>query len=204
MKGLQWRGPEKMPISKPSVSVVRPGVRNRGQCIPAMLQNISLLDEISRRCVSGDALDRDQARWLGDALRRFLTRQSPTIEEAFGLRSFRGGVSWRHELAIRRRNAALVELARRHFSNSSAAAQAKAIQAVCVRYAASAWRFDRHCTVLPTAYSGLPQEFLWKAFAAGAPMPISERQLRNILPPRVKAKGTDAVLTTCYDDGRRD
>jgi len=195
-----------MPISKPSVSAVqvRPGVRNRGQCIPAMLQNIGLLDEISRRCVSGDALDRDQARWLGDALHRFLTRQSPTIEEAFGLHSVRGGMSWRQELLIRRRNAALVELAQRHFSNGSATAQAKAIHTACVRYAASAWRFDRHCTVLPTAYSGLPQEFLWKAFAAGAPMPISERQLRNILPPRVKVKATDAVPTTCYRDGRRD
>jgi len=170
-----------------------------------MLQNISLLDEISRRCASGDALDRDQARWLGDALRRFLSRQSPTIEDAFGLRSARGGVSWRQELAIRRRNAALVELARRHLSNRSATAQAKAIHTMCVRYAASAWRFDRHCTVLPTAYSGLPQEFLWKAFAAGAPMPISERQLRNILPPPVKAKAGDAMLTTrsSNGDGRR-
>src|SRR5215470_7858560 len=115
-----------------------------------MLQNINLLDEISRRCVSGDALDRDQARWLGDALRRFLTRQSPTIEEAFGLRSFRGGVSWRHELAIRRRNAALAELARRHLAYGSAAAQAKAVHTMCVRYAASAWRYDRDCTVPPT------------------------------------------------------
>src|SRR5215470_1361092 len=166
-----------------------------------MLQNINLLDEISRRCVSGDALDRDQARWLGDALRRFLTRQSPTIEDAFGVRPVRGGVSWRQELAIRRRNAALVELARRHLAHKSAAAQAKAVHAMCVRYAASAWRSDQHCKVLPTAYSGLPQEFLWKACAAGAPMPIRERQLRNILPPPVKAKAGDAMLTTRSSNG---
>ncbi len=171
-----------------------------------MLQTISLLDEISRRCVSGAALDRDQARWLGDALRRFLTRQSPTIEDAFGVRSARGGVSWRQELALRRRNAALAELARRHLAYGSAAAQAKAIHVMCVRYAASAWRFDQHCTALPTAYSGLPQEFLWEAFAAGASMPLSERQLRNILPPPVKARAGGAMLTACSSngDGSRD
>src|SRR5262249_11779397 len=85
----------------------KPDGSHRGQFTPTMLQNISLLDDISRRCASGDALDRDQARWLGDALRRFLSRQSPTFEDAFGLQPVRGGVSWRHELAIRRRNAAL-------------------------------------------------------------------------------------------------
>src|SRR5262249_54902809 len=114
-----------------------------------MLQNIILLDEISRRCVAGVALDLDQARWLGDALRRFLTRESATIEEALGVRSARGGVSWRHERLIRQRNAALAELARRHIAHKTAAAQAKAVHAMCTRYAASAWRFDRDCTVLP-------------------------------------------------------
>ena len=172
----------------------------------AMLQNIRRLDEISRRCASGGVLDRDQARWLGDALHRFLTRQSPTIQDAFGLRSARGGVSWRQELAIRQRNAALVELAARHLSCRSASAQAKAVHTMCVRYAASKWQFDRHCAVLPPAYSGLPLEFLWKAFAAGAPMPISRRQLLNILPPPAKAKAEDGTPTTCRsnDDGRPD
>jgi len=171
-----------------------------------MLQTINLLDEISRRCILGNALDRDQALWLGDALRRFLTRQCPTIEDAFGLRSARGGVQWRQELAIRRRNAALVELGRRHLSCRSASAQVKAVHTMCVRYAASAWHFDRHCTVLPAAYAGLPLEFLWKAFAAGAPMPLSERQLRNILPPPATAKAGNAMPTTrcSNDNGRRE
>jgi hypothetical protein len=201
-------GAEKIPIGKTSGarSTSAGGGLAIETSIHAMLQNISLLDEICQRCVSGDALDRDQARWLGDALSRFLTRQSLTIEDAFGLRPVRGGVSWRHELAIRRRNAALVELARRHFSNRSATAQAKAIHTVCVRYAASAWRFDRHCTAPPPAYAGLPQEFLWKAFTAGAPMPIRERQLRTILSPPVKARVRHTMLTICSldGDGRRD
>ena len=161
-----------------------------------MLQTINLLDEISRRCILGNALDRDQALWLGDALRRFLTRQSPTIEDAFGLRSARGGVQWRQELAIRRRNAALVELGRRQLSCRSASALVKAVHTMCVRYAASKWQLDRDCAVLPTAYSGLPLEFLWKAFSAGAPMPISRRQLLNILPRPTKAKAEDATPTT--------
>jgi len=158
-----------------------------------MLQTINLLDEISQRCISGNALDPEQARWLGDALRRFLTRQSLTIEEALGLRSARGGVQWRQELAIRRRNAALVELGRRHLFCKSVSAQVRAVHTMCVRYAASAWQYDRHCVALPTAYAGQPLEFLWKAFAAGAPMPLSERQLRNILPPQTTVSAADAL-----------
>jgi hypothetical protein len=148
-----------------------------------MLATIKRLDEISQRCLAGDALSRDQAFWLGGALHRFLTRQCRTIEEALGIRSDRGGVSWRMELAIRRRDMALLELAKRYFADLSASAQAQAIRAMCVRYAASAWRFDQHRPDMPNAYVGMPQEWLWQAFAAGAPIPISERQLRNILPP---------------------
>jgi hypothetical protein len=34
---------------------------------------------------------------------------------------------------------------------------------------------------MPPAYAGTPKEFLWQAFQSGAPMPLGERQLRNIV-----------------------
>jgi hypothetical protein len=46
---------------------------------------------------------------------------------------------------------------------------------------ASAWRIDRNYEDMPPAYAGTPKEFLWQAFQSGAPMPLGERQLRNIV-----------------------
>ena len=146
-----------------------------------MLATIARLHEISERCLSGNALSVEQAVWLGEALGRFVSLQSATLEEAFGIAPQRGGVSWRKALAIHRRNSALVELAKRHFSGLSASAQGRAMRVLSVRYAASAWRFDRRRRTMPSSYAGTPQEWLWHAFSAGSPMPICERQIRTIL-----------------------
>jgi hypothetical protein len=34
---------------------------------------------------------------------------------------------------------------------------------------------------VPDAYAGTPREYLWRAFSSGAAMPLSERQVRNIV-----------------------
>ncbi|HJS33274.1 MAG TPA: hypothetical protein VJ924_14870 [Alphaproteobacteria bacterium] len=60
-------------------------------------------------------------------------------------------------------------------------ARANHVRTLATRYAASAWRFDRDRDQMPPHYSGTPMEMLWRAFKSGAPMPIGERQLRNIL-----------------------
>jgi hypothetical protein len=146
-----------------------------------MLATIARLHEISERCLSGNTLSVEQAVWLGEALSRFVSLQSATLEEALGIAPRRGGVSWRKALAIQRRNSALVEMAKRHFSGLSASAQGRAIRVLSVRYAASAWRFDRQRRTMPSSYAGTPQEWLWHAFSAGSPMPICERQIRSIL-----------------------
>ena len=146
-----------------------------------MLATIARLHEISERCLSGNALSVEQAVWLGEAISRFVGLQSATLEEALGIAPRRGGVSWRKALAIQRRNSALVELAKRHFSGLSASAQGRTIRVLSVRYAASAWRFDRQRRSMPSSYAGTPQEWLWHAFSAGGPMPICARQIRSIL-----------------------
>jgi len=146
-----------------------------------MLATIQHLREIAQRCLSGEPLQGESARWLGSSLDKFLNQRAPTIEDAMGIRSSRGGVPWWMEEAIRNRDRALRALAGLYSGNQSVSAQARRIYTLATRYAASAWRFDQRLREPPPSYAGTPSEFLWRAFISGAPMPIGERQLRNIL-----------------------
>jgi hypothetical protein len=156
------------------------------------MATIGNLREIARRCRRGEPLNQPLQHWLGASLDQFLLRRCPTIEDAFGLRAPRGGVPWWLEEAIRRRDAALRELAARFFAEASIAARAKHIHLLAVRYGASAWRFDRERDESPARYGGTPGEWLWRAFKSGAPMPICERQLRSILAHRGPLPGPAA------------
>ncbi len=82
---------------------------------------------------------------------------------------------------MRKRDAALRELAQRCHAELSISAQSRQISRRCDRYAASAWRFDRNRQEMPLAYQRTPKEWIWRAFKSGAAMPLGERQLRNIL-----------------------
>jgi hypothetical protein len=143
-----------------------------------MQSSIDNLRTISRKCLNHND---DQLRWLARSLNDFLSHRCRSVDQALGLRFARGGVSWWREEAIRQRDAALRELAARHVPAPSLSARARQVRALAVRYAASAWRFDRERPMMPAHYSGTAHEWLWRAFASGAPMPIGERQLRNIL-----------------------
>jgi hypothetical protein len=146
-----------------------------------MHATIQQLRDISHRMKSGAPLDDDQRHWLGRAFEDFLARRCRSIEEAMGLRFPKGGVPWWREEANRRRDAALRSLAANHLAGMAIAAQARAIRMLTIRYAASAWRFDRALKSMPPRYAGGPHEWLYRAFASRAPLPISERSLRNIL-----------------------
>jgi hypothetical protein len=146
-----------------------------------MLATIQHLREIAERCLSGEPLHEDLARWLGTSLDKFLNHQARTIEDAMGIRSSRGGVPWWMEEAIRKRDRVLRGLAELYAANRNVSAQARCIYTLTTRYAASAWRFDRSLSESPPGYTGTPSEYLWRAFNSGAPMPIGERQLRNVL-----------------------
>jgi hypothetical protein len=143
--------------------------------------SIDNLREIMGRCFDGNPLDRDLAGWLGKAINGYLTRQFRTLDEGLGLIFPRGGIPWWQEEAIRKRNAALRYLAETFFDGLALGVQAQEIWTAARRYAASAWRFDQNNDEMPTYYAGTPKECLWQAFKSGAPMPIGERQLRNIL-----------------------
>lgn len=146
-----------------------------------MLATIDRLREVSRCCLDGEPLDHDLAAWLGDSLKGYLDRRHQSIGEAFGLVFPKGGVPWWREEAIRRRDAALREMAERFCSDCSPSAQSRHIGTLAIRYAASAWRIDRNSDEMPRHYRGAVKEYLWCAFSSGAAMPIGERQLRKIL-----------------------
>ena len=146
-----------------------------------MLLVIDDLREIARCCQEGEPMDERLTRWLGRALERFLTQDSRTIEEAMGLQAPQGGVPWHLEEALRRRDAALRELAAWFCDGQTVSAQAKQIHSWSVRYAAATWRFDREREDMPAHYGGTEKALLWRAFKSGARMPICERQLRSIL-----------------------
>jgi len=148
-----------------------------------MLSAVANLREIAQCCSEGQPLRDHLARWLGKCLGEFLAHRVQTIEEAFGLHPLRGGVPWWLEDAMRARNAALQELGGCFYDSCSISAQARQIYVAAMRYAGSAWRFDRERDVMPTCYKGTANALLWQAFKSGAQMPIGERQLRTILAP---------------------
>ncbi len=146
-----------------------------------MTTTVETLREISTLCRQGRPMAHTDAVWLATALERFLTRQCRTLEDAFGLHYPRGGVPWWSEEAIRIRDRALRELAARFLDGRSVNTQAREIRSLSLRYGASAWRFDAAHADMPAGYTGSAKEYLWRAFRSGARMPLSERQLRNIL-----------------------
>ena len=146
-----------------------------------MLLVIDDLREIARCCQEGEPMDERLTLWLGVALERFLTQDTRSLEEALGLQAPQGGVPWHLEEALRHRDAALRQLAARFCEGLSVSAQARQIHTWSVRYAATAWRFERARDEMPVHYEGTYKAPLWQAFKSGARMPICERRLRNIL-----------------------
>ena len=146
-----------------------------------MLVQIENLHEIAERCCKGHPLDPEQAHWLGQCLSIFLTQRANHLDEAFGLRAMRGGVPWRTEYAMRVRDAALRALAQKLDRSCSLRARVLEIRRLTVSYAASSWRRDQSNSEMPAHYAGTLKEHLWTAFQSGAPMPIGERRLYQIV-----------------------
>ncbi len=146
-----------------------------------MFTTISALRDIARRCLAAEPLTSEQLQLLGVSLARFIEHECQSIEDALGLRFPRGGIPWWREEAIRKRNAALRDLAARFYAGRTVSAQARHVWLTTSRYAASAWRFDRDRGEMPAAYADTERQYVWIAFAARAPMPVCERHLRTIL-----------------------
>jgi hypothetical protein len=148
-----------------------------------MMESITNMRTVVELCRGHRALPESLSTWLASSLESFLDKKADSLNDAFGVRNLRGGVPWRMEANMRTRDAALRELASRHYGELSVTARASRIQQLAERYAASSWRFDRDRAEMPSAYRGTPHEFLWRAFKSGAAMPLCERQLRKIVGP---------------------
>ncbi len=139
------------------------------------------LEEIARRCQAGEPLPPDHSNWLGAAIDSYLDKATGSLEEALGLRYGRGGVPWWREKELRERDDALRKLAETFFADLGICKRSAEIAKLALRYGASAWRHDRAGRDMPKTYANTPHEYLWRAFRSGAAMPLSERQVRNIL-----------------------
>lgn len=146
-----------------------------------MTMPVENLKEIVRCSQLGVPPKSELIGWLGDCLSEVLAHRASSFEEAFGLQNYRGGVPWWLENAMQERNKALRALAKHHFADLPRTQQAREIATLASRYMASAWRFDKHRPEMPLHYKERPQKWLWHAFKSGASMPLSQRQLRNIL-----------------------
>ena len=123
-----------------------------------MLHTIQKLRDIALVCRLGTPLQADLAAWLSHSLESFLTQRAASMDEAFGLRAPRGGIPWWREEAARSRNALLREFAATHFPHRPVCAAARQIHLLSMRYAASAWRFDRAREAMPEDYRDTPKE----------------------------------------------
>ena len=146
-----------------------------------MLHAIDNMRIVAELCQSRQPLPEPLAAWLGDSLQAFLESRTPSLNDAFGIRNARGGIPWRTEVCMRHRDSALRSLALAFLGDLTVTRQADRIHQLSCRYAASAWRFDRERTEMPSHYRGTVQEYLWLAFKSGATMPLCTRQLRTIL-----------------------
>ena len=146
-----------------------------------MLSAIANLRLVAKCCREGQRLEGDLANWLGQGLETFLNHRARSLHEALGLRVPKGGVPWWREEAIRQRDAALRQLASLYLCGLSASGKAREIERLARRYAATAWRFDRAREDMPREYSGKAKQWIGIAFKSGAPMPLGQRQLRQIL-----------------------
>ena len=146
----------------------------------APIENMRTVAKLCRTC---EPLPEPLASWLATSLQSYLDRRAESLNDAFGVRNARGGVTCGMEASMRARDEALRLLAAQHFSQLACSAQAEQIRRLSTRYETAGWRFDRAREAMPAAYAGTPYEFLWRAFKSGAAMPLGTRQLRTILGP---------------------
>jgi hypothetical protein len=85
------------------------------------------------------------------------------------------------DAASETRGAVLRALAQRFYPGVPVSTQAARLHALAETYAFANWPRDRERAQIPARYRGMPDEYLWAAFKSGAPMPLSQRELRRIL-----------------------
>lgn len=144
-------------------------------------QGIVVLGRVARwLAASPDEAD----RCWGERLERWLAGGAGDLDALFGLQGEPGGPGWRTIAAIQRRDAALIEAARRFDLAPPALAERLA------RYAATSWLRERDLSACPARHAGQIEALLWAALRA-RPHVLSVRQVREVL--RRSARDQTAV-----------
>lgn len=132
--------------------------------------SIASLLAVADACARGVTVSPPAARWLVAGVRRSL-RGGTTLDRAMGLSGAGLRAATRH--ALDARNASLRRAA-------ELVGGPEALARELARFEAAAWPRWRHLGGPPPAASPLQAE-LWRAFAAGARVPGSSRQIRRII-----------------------
>lgn len=129
-----------------------------------------------RRLAPALAEGDDDARWLADALGRYLAAAAAGVDldQALGLATPPGGAPWWRAAADAERDRLIRELAAE--TGGSVNARAGAVQARLKRYGSTAWVRDR-VTKQPTAANRL----LFEIFSHDATPPTGIRRLTDII-----------------------
>ncbi|MFG7490510.1 hypothetical protein [Methylorubrum rhodesianum] len=137
--------------------------------------------ELLRRVAGQQETEADRVE-LAARLRLYFesAEEGITLDDCFGLRVCRGGSPWWRLETIGRRDAAVRLLARRHHNGRPVARQAAEIRAGLLRYAATAWRFDRLKAEVPFSYLGTERQIQFDILRTHEII-LSERQLQRIL-----------------------
>ncbi|WP_232628888.1 hypothetical protein [Methylobacterium sp. Leaf118] len=137
--------------------------------------------ELLRRVADRRETDEDRVE-IAARLQLYLetAEKGLTLDDCFGLSVCPGGSPWWRREATGRRDAALRLLARRHHGGRPVARQAAEIRAGLLRYAATAWRFDRTKSEPPSNYLGTEREIQFDILRVHEII-LSERQLQRIL-----------------------
>ena len=143
---------------------------------------LASVDKLRRLAAVLEAGD-DDARWLASRLRNYLdgAERGLTVDMALDLAPMPGTAAWWTDERIETRDAALRAMAVRFYPCARPASAAYKIERLALRYATSAWRFDRERDSMPERYADTEAACLWMAFKSGAIMPLSKRQLQTIL-----------------------
>jgi hypothetical protein len=144
---------------------------------------VALLLSLASSAARGEPAAPDVGDWIADATKRYLNGEGD-LDGLLGLRGERGAWSAATRHAYRVRNAALRRAA--ELVRNDMARLAEAVR----RFEGQQWACWRDLPEPPARADAL-QRALFDAFAAGAPVPSSARQLRRITVENDSCAGFD-------------
>jgi hypothetical protein len=122
------------------------------------------------------------SHFVAEGILAYLSGAVASLDEALGVKPEPGQRKPITLAMIAARNESLRETAAREFPGIAVSRQAHKMHTEMSRYAASAWKQDRHEKQIPERLAGTAQAVAWQMLTDEDRL-ISERQIRKILSP---------------------